>query len=293
VNTILKRCRDLISELVEIIHTAQSLAVKSVRVGFVAYSNDAIQYIEEGRGVKVVLDPSVIHPDEKVREEQALLKEERGKDYEWMESLDFFGVSSYGGNSNMIRASLKMGIALARICDWDDFLDVDDFAKSDFVTDLDGKRLMLNPQRISGEHGVKVIDQILQSLGVSSHSIGTKTKKINEFLVSQSFMASKLEELLHAETEKDDGKDKDKDEDKLIVKVELSGDDYVGDLEKVCRQVGKHYELTTMSKITEWGIQSQIKGHDCPTSFRALADAVRKLQDEELADYVDSTGTDG
>ena len=48
-----------------------------------------------------------------------------------------------------------------------------------------------------------------------------------------------------------------------------------------------------MSKITEWGIQSQIKGHDCPTSFRALADAVRKLQEEELAEYVDSTGTEG
>lgn len=287
----INRCRELISELVEIIHTAQTLAVKSVRVGFVAHRNDAIQYIEEGRGVKVVLDASVIHPDLKVREEQAILKEERGKDYEWMESLDFFGVSSYGGNSNMIRASLKMGIALSTICDWDEFLDVDAFTKSDLVTE--GKRVKLNEARIAGEHGVKVIDQVLQSLGVSSHTIGKKTTRINQFLLAQSFEASKLEAILNAETEKDEGKDKDKDEDKIIVKVELSGDDYVGDLEKVCRQVGKHYELTTMQAITQWGMNENIKGHDCPTSFRALADAVRKLQDEELADYVDSTGTNG
>jgi len=91
-------------------------------------------------------------------------------------------------------------------------------------------------------------------------------------------MASKLDELLHAETEKDEGKDKDKDDDKIIVKVELAGDDYIGDIEKVCRQVGKHYELTTQAKIKQWGIDNKINAHDCPVSFRALADGVKAVQ---------------
>lgn len=287
----INRCRELISELVQTLRTADTLVVKSVRVGFVAYRNNAINTTKDNRGLNVVLDASAIHPDENVRAEQLQLKELQGKDYEWMDALKFLARDSYSGNSNHVRASLKLGMALARICDWDEFLDSDDFAKTDFVKD--GSRVTLSESRIASKDGLKILDKVFQGLGISSHSIGKKTKQINAFLESESFMSTKLEELLHAETEKDDGKDKDKDEDKIIVKVELSGDDYVGDLEKVCRQVGKHYKLTTMELITQWGVNENIKGHDCPTSFRALANAVRKLQEEELADYVDSTGTDG
>ena len=275
VNTI-NRCRDLISELVQTLRTADTLVVKSVRVGFVAQRNNAIDTTKDNRGLNVVLDASVIHPDENVRAEQLQLKELQGKDYEWMDSLKFLGRDSYGGNSNHVRASLKLGMSLARICDWDEFLDADDFAKTDFVKD--GSRITLSESRIAGKDGLAVLDKVFQGLGISSHSIGKKTKAINEFLQSESFMASKLDELLHAETEKDEGKDKDKDDDKIIVKVELAGDDYIGDIEKVCRQVGKHYELTTQAKIKQWGIDNKINAHDCPVSFRALADGVKAVQ---------------